>query len=286
MRALNLFLHDIYHGQRMLKDGVLPPDLIFDGKDFRREIMHIDPPAGIYPHISGIDLIRDEDGRYLVLEDNLRTPSGVSYMIENRVVSRRILPEFFAQYRVRRVEHYPALLLQALRHLSPRGKDDAEVVLLTPGIYNSAYFEHTFLAKEMGIELVEGRDLVVRNDVVYMKTTHGLRRVDVVYRRIDDAFLDPLVFPARLGPRGARHHQCLARRQRRHRQRPRERHRGRQGDLPVRPRSHPLLPRRAADPAERADLPDDPTGRDRRMCSTTWSGWWSRRSPNPAATAC
>ena len=196
VRALNLFLHDIYHGQRVLKDGVLPPHLIFDGKDFRREIMHIDPPAGVYPHISGIDLIRDEDGRYLVLEDNLRTPSGVSYMIENRVVSRRILPEFFAQYRVRRVEHYPALLLQALRQLSPRGTETAEVVLLTPGIYNSAYFEHTFLAKEMGIELVEGRDLVVRNDVVYMKTTHGLRRVDVVYRRIDDAFLDPLVFRA------------------------------------------------------------------------------------------
>ena len=156
-----------------------PPQLIFEGKDFRREIMGIDPPHGIYTHISGIDLIRDESGRYLVLEDNLRTPSGVSYMIENRVVERRILPEFFARYRVRRVEHYPALLLQALRHLSPRGKDNAEVVLLTPGIYNSAYFEHTFLAKEMGIELVEGRDLVVKNDVVYMKTTHGLRRVDV-----------------------------------------------------------------------------------------------------------
>jgi uncharacterized circularly permuted ATP-grasp superfamily protein len=194
VHALNLFLHDVYHGQRILKDGVLPAQLIFGGKDFRREIVGIDPPRNVYTHVSGIDLVRDESGRYLVLEDNLRTPSGVSYMIENRIVERRILPEFFAKYRVRRVEHYPALLLQALRHLSPRGKDNAEVVLLTPGIYNSAYFEHTFLAKEMGIELVEGRDLVAKNDVVYKKTTRGLRRVDVIYRRIDDALLDPLCF--------------------------------------------------------------------------------------------
>jgi uncharacterized circularly permuted ATP-grasp superfamily protein len=194
VHALNLFLQDLYHEQRILKDGVLPAQLIFQGKDFRREIAGINPPAGIYTHISGIDLVRDERGRYLVLEDNLRTPSGVSYMIENRIVERRILPEFFAKYRVRRVEHYPALLLQALRSLSPRGKDTAEIVLLTPGIYNSAYFEHTFLAKEMGIELVEGRDLVVKSDVVYMKTTRGLRRVDVIYRRVDDTFLDPLCF--------------------------------------------------------------------------------------------
>jgi uncharacterized circularly permuted ATP-grasp superfamily protein len=194
VRALNLFLRDLYQGQRILKDGVVPVELILRGKDFRREIMDIDPPQGIYTHIGGIDLIRDGTGRYLVLEDNLRTPSGVSYMIENRIVERSILPEFFARYRVRRVEHYPALLLQALRHLSPRGAEAAEIVLLTPGIYNSAYFEHTFLSKEMGIELVEGRDLVVRNEVVYMKTTEGLRRVDVVYRRIDDDFLDPLCF--------------------------------------------------------------------------------------------
>jgi uncharacterized circularly permuted ATP-grasp superfamily protein len=194
VRALNLFLRDVYHQQRCIKDGVVPAELIYNGKHFLREIMDIDPPQGVYTHISGIDLVRDAPGRYLVLEDNLRTPSGVSYMIENRIVERHILPEFFARYRVRRVEHYPALLLAALRHLSPRGADHAEVVLLTPGIYNSAYFEHTFLAKEMGIELVEGRDLVVKNDVVYMKTTHGLRRVDVLYRRVDDAFLDPLTF--------------------------------------------------------------------------------------------
>jgi uncharacterized circularly permuted ATP-grasp superfamily protein len=194
IRALNLFLKDLYHGQRILKDGVVPPELIYRGKDFRREIMDIDPPHDIYTHISGVDLIRDEEGRYLVLEDNLRTPSGVSYMIENRIVERRILPEFFARYRVRRVEHYPALLLQALRHLSPRRGDDATIVVLTPGIFNSAYFEHTFLAKEMGVELAEGRDLVCKNDKVYLKTTHGLRQVDVIYRRVDDDFLDPLVF--------------------------------------------------------------------------------------------
>ena len=194
VRALNLFLNDLYHKQQILSDGVVPPEMIFNGKHFLREIMDIDPPQGIYVHISGIDLVRDGPGRYLVLEDNLRTPSGVSYMIENRIVERHILPEFFARYRVRRVEHYPALLLEALRHLSPRGKDRAEIALLTPGVYNSAYFEHTFLAKEMGIELVEGRDLVVKNDILYMKTTHGLRRIDVLYRRVDDAFLDPLCF--------------------------------------------------------------------------------------------
>jgi uncharacterized circularly permuted ATP-grasp superfamily protein len=192
VRALNLFLKDLYHGQRILKDGVVPPALVYQGQDFRRDVMGITPPRDIYTHIGGIDFVRDERGRYLVLEDNLRTPSGVSYMIENRIIARRILPEFFAQYRVRRVDHYPALLIDALRSVSPRGKADAVVVVLTPGIYNSAYFEHTFLAKEMGIELAEARDLVVVNEVVYLKTTRGLQRVDVVYRRVDDAFLDPL----------------------------------------------------------------------------------------------
>ncbi|MBK1640324.1 hypothetical protein CKO12_00185 [Chromatium okenii] len=196
IRALNLFLKDLYHGQQILKDGVVPTDLIYHGKDFRREIIGITPPHDIYTHISGIDLIRAEDGEYLVLEDNLRTPSGVSYMIENRIIERRILPEFFAQYRVRRVEHYPELLLQALRHLSPRGAEAAVIVVLTPGIFNSAYFEHTFLAKEMGVELAEGRDLVCKNNKVYLKTTQGLRQVDVIYRRVDDDFLDPLVFRA------------------------------------------------------------------------------------------
>jgi uncharacterized circularly permuted ATP-grasp superfamily protein len=194
VRALNLFLGDLYGEQKIIKDGVIPPELIYQGRDFRREIVGIVPPRGIYTHISGIDIIRDEQGEFLILEDNLRTPSGVSYMIENRVIERRIMPEFFNKYRVRRVEHYPSLLLAALRALSPRGKDSAEIVLLTPGIYNSAYFEHTFLAKEMGVELAEGRDMVVINDIVYLKTTTGLQRIDVIYRRIDDDFLDPLVF--------------------------------------------------------------------------------------------
>jgi uncharacterized circularly permuted ATP-grasp superfamily protein len=194
VRALNAFLADLYGPQRVLRDGVVPAELVYRGRDFRREIAGIEPPLGIWVHISGIDIVRDAGGGYLVLEDNLRTPSGVSYMIENRIVERRTLPEFFARYRVRRVEHYPALLLQALRELSPRGREDAVVVLLTPGIYNSAYFEHTFLAREMGIELAEGRDLVVQNDVLYLKTTHGLQRVDVLYRRIDDDYLDPLCF--------------------------------------------------------------------------------------------
>jgi uncharacterized circularly permuted ATP-grasp superfamily protein len=194
VRALNCFLQDVYGKQRILRDGVVPAELIHRGRDYRAEIVGIEPPLGIYIHISGIDLVRDASGRYLVLEDNLRTPSGVSYMIENRVVERRTLPEFFARYRVRRVEHYPALLSEALRALSPRGKQAATVVLLTPGIYNSAYFEHTFLAREMGIELAEGRDLVCADDVLYLKTTYGLERVDVLYRRIDDDYLDPLCF--------------------------------------------------------------------------------------------
>lgn len=194
VRALNLFIKDLYHTQQVLKDGVVPPQMIYRGRDFAPAVLDIDPPHDIYIHISGIDLIRDPSGQYLVLEDNLRTPSGVSYMLENRMVLKRILPEFFANYRVRRVEHYPAMLLQALRKLSPRGSDDAEIVVLTPGIYNSAYFEHTFLAREMGVELAENTDLLVRNNRVFLRTTRGLRRVDVIYRRIDDAFLDPLCF--------------------------------------------------------------------------------------------
>jgi uncharacterized circularly permuted ATP-grasp superfamily protein len=194
VRALNCLLQDLYTEQRVLRDGVVPAELVHRGRDYRPEIVGIRPPLGIFVHVAGIDVVRDADGRHLVLEDNLRTPSGVSYMIENRIIERRTMPEFFARYRVRRVEHYPALLLQALRELSPRGKNDATVVLLTPGIHNAAYFEHTFLAREMGVELAEGRDLVCSNDIVYLKTTHGLQRVDVLYRRIDDDFLDPLCF--------------------------------------------------------------------------------------------
>jgi uncharacterized circularly permuted ATP-grasp superfamily protein len=192
--ALNLFLHDIYHDQKILKDKVIPAAQILSAKHFRREFMNFTVPRDIYVHICGTDLIRDADGRYLVLEDNLRCPSGVSYMIENRAAMRRAFPNLFQSYGVRPVEAYADTLLKSLRYIAPRQDEKPNVVLLTPGVYNSAYFEHTFLARQMGIPIVEGRDLVVREDRVYMRTTAGLVGVDVIYRRIDDDFLDPAVF--------------------------------------------------------------------------------------------
>jgi len=192
--ALNLFLHDIYHEQKVLRDGIVPASLILGAKHFRRELMNFDVPRGIYVHICGTDLIRDHDGQYLVLEDNLRCPSGASYMIENRVAMRRAFPNLFQSYRVRPVEGYADALLKSLLHVAPTRRERPNVVLLTPGVYNSAYFEHTFLARQMGIPIVEGRDLLVRDSQVFMRTTAGLVRVDVIYRRIDDDFLDPLVF--------------------------------------------------------------------------------------------
>jgi uncharacterized circularly permuted ATP-grasp superfamily protein len=192
--ALNLFCQDIYHDQRILTERIIPPELIYGAKMFRREMMGVRVPKNIYIHICGTDLIRDRDGNYLVLEDNGRTPSGVSYVLENRAVMKRVFPSLFAQYRVRAIEDYPYNLLQVLKYVAPSGTDDPSIVILTPGTYNSAYFEHSFLARQMGIELVEGRDLVVENGFVYMRTTSGLRRVDVIYRRVDDDFLDPLAF--------------------------------------------------------------------------------------------
>ncbi len=194
LTALNLFLKDIYHDQLILRDRVIDPQLIYQGAFFRREFMGAPVPKDIYIHICGTDLIRDTDGRYLVLEDNGRTPSGVSYMLQNRQVLKRVFPQVFEQYDVRGTDDYPAALLDVLRFIAPGGRHDPTVVLLSPGLYNSAYFEHTFLAQRMGIELVEGRDLVVDRNRVYMRTTRGLARVDVIYRRIDDDFLDPLVF--------------------------------------------------------------------------------------------
>jgi uncharacterized circularly permuted ATP-grasp superfamily protein len=196
LTALNLFLKDVYHDQLILRDRVLDPRLVYDGTFFRREFMGAVAPRDIYIHICGTDLIRDVDGRYLVLEDNGRTPSGVSYMLHNRQVLKRILPRLFESYDVRAIEDYPAALLDVLRYIAPGGRADPTVVLLSPGMYNSAYFEHTFLAQRMGVELVEGRDLVVDNNRVYMRTTRGRERVDVIYRRIDDDFLDPLTFRA------------------------------------------------------------------------------------------
>lgn len=192
--ALNLFLHDIYHEQKILREGVVPAALVLGARNFRRELMNFNVPGGIYVHICGTDLIRDHEGRYLVLEDNLRCPSGASYMIENRVAMRRAFPNLFQSYRVRPVEGYADALLQSLLHVAPARRERPNVVLLTPGVYNSAYFEHTFLARQMGIPIVEGRDLLVRDSRVFMRTTAGLVQVDVIYRRIDDDFLDPLVF--------------------------------------------------------------------------------------------
>ena len=192
--ALNLFCQDIYHGQRILKEKIIPADLIYGAKMFRREMFGVNVPKDIYIHICGTDLIRDKDGKYYVLEDNGRTPSGVSYVLENRSVMKRVFPSLFSEYRVRAIEDYPYNLLQCLRHIAPHHADDPGIAILTPGIYNSAYFEHSFLARQMGVELVEGRDLLVDKGFLYMRTTAGLRRVDVLYRRVDDDFLDPLCF--------------------------------------------------------------------------------------------
>lgn len=194
MTALNLFLKDVYNEQRILKEGVIPEHYVRTAAHFRPEFMGFRVPRDIYIHICGTDLIRDGDGRYLVLEDNGRTPSGVSYVLTNRQAMKRVFPKLFGSYPVRPVDEYPQHLLSTLHHIAPGGHPDPTIVLLTPGIYNSAYFEHSFLARSMGIEIVEGRDLVVNNDRVYMKTTKGLRQVHVIYRRIDDDFLDPKVF--------------------------------------------------------------------------------------------
>ena len=194
LKALNLFLKDIYSNQFILKDGIVPIDMIYSCPHYLREMQHLNVPHDVYVHIAGIDIIRDADGDFYVLEDNLRTPSGVSYMLENREITKRIFPDLIPQNNVRTVMQYPQLLYKNLAALSPRHISNPNIVLLTPGIYNSAYFEHTTLARLMGIELVEGRDLVVHNHHVYTKTTGGLQQVDVIYRRVDDEFLDPLVF--------------------------------------------------------------------------------------------
>lgn len=192
--ALNAFLHDVYHDQHILRERVIPRELVLGAKHFRPEFMGFDVPGDIYIHVCGTDLVRDDKGNYLVLEDNGRCPSGVSYLLENRLAMKRVFPNFFARYAVRPVDAYTQELLGVLRHIAPNGNPDPTIVLLTPGIYNSAYFEHSFLARSMGIEIVVGADLVVKNARVYMKTTKGLRPVNVIYRRVDDDFLDPTVF--------------------------------------------------------------------------------------------
>ncbi|HKG68209.1 MAG TPA: circularly permuted type 2 ATP-grasp protein [Segetibacter sp.] len=194
LKALNTFLKDIYHLQFIIKDGLLPAKLIYSCPNFLREMVNVNVPFDIYTHIAGVDLIRDCDGSFYVLEDNLRTPSGVSYMLENRSITYRIFPDLLPKNNVRSVNNYPDLLYKNLLSIASPQISDPTVVLLTPGIFNSAYFEHSTLARLMGIQLVEGRDLVVDNNYVYMKTTKGLKKVDVIYRRVDDEFLDPLVF--------------------------------------------------------------------------------------------
>ena len=192
--ALNLFLKDIYHDGKILSDGVAPRELIYSCKHYRREMRGIRVRRDIYVSVVGTDLVRLDAGQFAVLEDNLRVPSGVSYMLANRQVMKKVLPGLFGSYNVRPIDHYGQELLATLRALAPSSRPDPTIVLLTPGVFNSAYYEHTFLARQMGIELVEGRDLLVHDNIVYMRTTAGLRRVDVIYRRVDDDFLDPLAF--------------------------------------------------------------------------------------------
>ena len=194
IRALNLFLTDIYHDARILADNVVPRELVYSCRHFRREMRGLNVPRNVYTTVVGTDLIRTPDGKFRVLEDNLRVPSGVSYMLANRQVMKKVFPHFFRDHEVRPIDHYGQELLSALRALAPRHVEDPTIVVLTPGVYNSAYFEHTYLARMMGVELVEGRDLLVHDATVYMRTTAGLRRVDVIYRRIDDDFLDPMGF--------------------------------------------------------------------------------------------
>jgi uncharacterized circularly permuted ATP-grasp superfamily protein len=198
VNVLNRFLHDIYHDQEIVKAGIVPADQIMKNAQFRPEMMGVDVAHGVYSQISGVDMVRAPnakgEGEYYVLEDNLRVPSGVSYMLEDRKMMMRLFPELFGQNRVAPVAHYPDLLLETLRAVAPPTSGDPTVVVLTPGMYNSAYFEHAFLAQQMGVELVEGQDLFVKDNFVFMRTTGGPQRVDVIYRRVDDDFLDPLVF--------------------------------------------------------------------------------------------
>lgn len=194
VKALNMFVHDIYHEQNIIRAGIIPAGQIYQNAQYRPEMQGISVPSDIYAHIAGVDIVRAGQGEFYVLEDNLRVPSGVSYMLEDRKMMMRLFPELFAHHRIAPVEHYPDMLLENLRSVAPTGVTDPTVVVMTPGMYNSAYFEHAFLAQQMGVELVEGKDLFVSANAVYMRTIRGPKRVDVIYRRLDDDFLDPLAF--------------------------------------------------------------------------------------------
>ena len=244
--ALNLFLRDIYHEGRSLKAGVVPSDMVYSCRHFRRQMREFTVPKNIYITVVGSDLVRLADGSFAVLEDNLRVPSGVSYMLTSRTVMKRVFPELFRMAGVRAIDHYSETLLATLRALAPEDRTDPNIVLLTPGVFNSAYFEHAFLARQMGIELVEGRDLAVHDNIVYMRTTAGLRRVDVIYRRVDDDFIDPLAFrpDSSLGVAGL--FNAYRSGQRDTRQRIGHGRGRRQGFVRLRSRHHPLFSGRRA----------------------------------------
>ncbi|MBR7791752.1 circularly permuted type 2 ATP-grasp protein [Undibacterium sp. FT147W] len=194
VKALNMFIHDVYHEQNIIKAGIIPPEQIYKNAQYRPEMQGVSVASDIYAHIAGVDIVRAGQGEFYVLEDNLRVPSGVSYMLEDRKMMMRLFPELFAKNKIAPVDHYPDMLLDNLRSVAPMGIDNPTIVVMTPGMYNSAYFEHAFLAQQMGVELVEGKDLFVDDNAVYMRTTRGPKRVDVIYRRVDDDFLDPLAF--------------------------------------------------------------------------------------------
>ena len=256
VRALNAFLADIYHRQEIIKSGRLPEHIISRNDAFLPQMVGMTPPGGVYTHIVGTDLVRTGENEFYVLEDNARTPSGVSYMLENRETMLQMFPELFTKMKVRPVSGYPAELRRSLSECAPPNFDRAKprVAVLTPGIHNSAYFEHSFLADQMGAELVEAGDLRVVDGKVQMRTTMGYKPIDVIYRRVDDDFLDPLVVQPRQHAGRAGHHGCLPRRQHHHRQRPRHRHRRRQGAVFLHARHRGILHRREGHPEERADL--------------------------------
>ncbi len=286
-RALNRFLYDVYHRAEIVRAGVIPADLVFRNEAYEPAVVGIDPPGGVYSHIVGIDLVRTGADEFFVLEDNCRTPSGVSYMLENREIMMRMFPELFRASRIEPVDDYPDRLRRTLASVAPPKCEGEPVsVMLSPGSFNSAYYEHSFLADQMGIELVEGQDLFVQGDFVYMRTTEGPKRVDVIYRRIDDSFLDPLCFRPELDARRARADERLPLGRRHDLLGARGRGRRRQGGLYLRAGDDPLLPRRAPDPEERADLEVRRPRRPASTCSRTSRTWWSRRCTARAATGC
>ena len=272
--ALNLFLRDVYSDGKILNDRVVPRELVYSCKHYRRQMRGLQVPRNVYIAVVGSDLLRLNNGEFVVLEDNLRVPSGVSYMLTNRRVMKRTFPHLFARYGVRPIEHYPQLLLATLRSLSPEGRPEPNIVLLTPGVFNSAYYEHTYLARQMGVDLVEGRDLVTHDNVVYMRTTDGLKRVDVIYRRVDDDFSDPLVFrsDSALGCAGlfnayragnVTRGECV-----------RHRAGGRQGGVRLRAEDDPLLPERRSDSAQRRDVSVERREGPQACAWRIWTSWW------------